>query len=245
MSLDDAQEDTSMMGAGLAKAAYAAANELDVREHAPVRAFVFMALTALDTDDRPAFYGGREALASAISAPRTTGGFKAVKNATRALVERGLVAVASKGAPGRPTKYMLLDGNGSPLKSDTARSPSPYSNSGDGERAVSNSEQGTVSDPTGPGERPQQGPLTGPPKEEDEKEEETRASAPTGTCQRHSNWNHSEPCRACAADRRSETASRDRRSLTMSERRTDCGRGNHRRLPDGTCMLCENRDHDD
>lgn len=233
------------MGAALAKAAYVAADALEIREHAPVRIFVFMALTALDTDPRPSFYAGREALAGAIAAPRTAGGFKAVKDATSALVARGLISVANKAAPGRPTKYDLLDGHGAPLKPDAARSPFPDSGSGHARGAVNNSERGTLSVETGHAQPPQRGTLTVPPKEDKEKEEEgTRVSAPPPrSCRRHPSWEHSEPCRACAADRRaSDEHRRTRPPVTMSERRVDCGPGNHRRMPDGTCMLCEDRD---
>lgn len=201
-----------MMGAALAKAAYAAADALDVREHAPVRAFVFMALTALDTDPRPSFYGGREALAAAIAAPRTASGFKVVRDATSALVARGLISVAGKAAPGRATRYDLLDGKGSPLTGNGARSASTDSETGHAEGAVNNSERGTLSVAMVHGERAQRGTLTVPPKEEEDKEEEgTRASAPptlpvdnspSRTCRRHPHWEHDDPCRACAADRR-------------------------------------------
>lgn len=113
------------MGAALAKAAYVAADALEVREHAPVRIFVFMALTALDTDPRPSFYAGREALAGAIAAPRTAGGFKAVKDATSALVARGLISVANKAAPGRPTSttYSMVTAHHSIPMRHAHRSP--------------------------------------------------------------------------------------------------------------------------
>lgn len=230
------------MGAGLVKAAYAAADELQMRDHAPVRLFVFMAVTAVDSDPQPTFYGGREALAAAIAAPRTASGFKVVRDATSALVARGLILVASKAAPGRPTRYDLLDGRGCPLTLNGARSTSPVSESGHAHRAVNNSQRSTLSVAMAHAQRAERGTVSVPPKEEEEKEEETRASAPTRSCRRHPNWEHSDPCRACANDRRAaEVQSASRAPATMSEQRPDCGPGNHRRLPDGTCILCPDR----
>ena len=73
--------------------------------------------------------------------------------------------------------------------------------------------------------------------------EEKRRETQGRTCTRHASWNHDEPCRACAADRRTEeTTTIHRPTSTMSERRIDCGPGKHRRFPDGSCMYCEHRE---
>lgn len=234
------------MGAALAKAAYAASDALEVREHAPVRVFVFMALTALDSDPRPTFYGGRDALAEAIAAPRTPAGFRAVRNAVHALTDLGLISATRKAAPGRAAHYALLDGAGSPLHPDGGRSPSSIQvatdASGDAERPVNNSQRGTLSGRNGGRSVVSTGDAERTPKEEEEEKEETRASAPARTCLRHPNWDHSERCRACGEDRRrAEAAVAARRPSTMSERRGTCPPDKHRMLEDGTCMLCEYR----
>ncbi|RKN66399.1 hypothetical protein D7252_01495 [Microbacterium sp. CGR2] len=230
------------MGAGLAKAAYVAAARAGT-DHAPTRVLVFMALVALDADPEPSYFGGRIALAESLGAPSTTSGFRAVDRAMATLSKLGLTAVASKGAPGRHTRYLLRDGTGSPLSADTPRSPSGVARTDHADRVVNNSEHTTVSGRTHHGELSEHTTVSVDLRKREEKEEETRASAPARTCRRHPSWEHSEPCRACAIDRRaaeSQTLAQTRG--TMSERRTDCGNGKHRRFPDGTCMLCEDRD---
>lgn len=233
-----------MMGAGLAISAYETADVIEFRDHAPVRLFVYMALRAVDADPRPTFYGGRESLAMALAVAPNLSGFKAVKNATRALLDRGLISVDLRGAPGRATRYALLNGNGSALSIDGERSTYPVATTGDAELAVSKSQRGTLSDPTGYAHRPERGPLSVPPRRKEDKEEEGRASAtPNRSCRIHSTWEHSKPCRACANDRRAAEATPvARRESTMSPQVLDCGTGNHRRLNDGTCLICENVD---
>ena len=102
------------MGAGLVKAAYRAAGAVKAG-HAPTRAFAFMAVTALDHDARP-LYWGRDALALALGKGPTTAGYRAVEEALRALRKLKLVEVARPSAPERPARYALLDGRGSPLQ---------------------------------------------------------------------------------------------------------------------------------
>lgn len=231
-----------MMGAGLAKAAYAAAGRAGV-DHAPTRVLVFMALVALDADPEPSYFGGREALAESLGAPATTSGFRAVDRVMSALSRVGLTVVAQKGAPGRHTRYLLRDGNGSPLAANTPRSPSGDSNSHHAHRVVSNSDHTTVNGRTHHGELSEHTTVTVDLRRREEKEEETRASAPARSCTRHPTWEHNSPCRACAADRRAaETQAASRRPATMSPDVQDCGSGNHRMLADNTCMLCTYRD---
>lgn len=229
------------MGAALAKAAYAVADALSVRDHAPVRAYVFMALTAIDSDPAPSYFGGRGSLAASMAVPATESGFRSVERAVSTLSKRGLISIASKGAPGRHTRYRLLDGAGSALSPLAPRSVSGEWGTPHAERRVNNSEHPTLSDGTPHAERPEHPTLSVDLRKKEEKEEGTRA--PSRTCQRHSSWEHGEPCRPCATDRRSsEAAAVTQRPSTMSERRTDCGRGRHRRLVDGTCMFCEHRE---
>lgn len=229
------------MGAALAKAAYAAAERAGV-DHAPARLYVFMALTARDADPLPVFYGGRDALVSALGAKRSTNGYKAAERVMSALRAHGLVSTERAGAPGRNTRYRLLDGSGVPLSS------APRSAWGDegtppAERPVNNSEHPTLSVQTPHAQRPEHPMLSVGLRKREEEEEEGRASAPPRTCRRHASWEHSDPCRACAVDRRAAEAwSQPRRPGTMSPRRKTCEPGSHRRLADGTCILCEDRD---
>lgn len=229
------------MGAGLALAAYAAADARGMRDHAPVRAFVFMALRARDDDSRPAFFAGRDALAGAMSAPRSASGYRSVERAVRTLADQGLIKTEAKGAPGRNTRYSLLDGTGNPLAINTRRSPSPVDGTPDTERPVSNSEHPTLSVQTPDAQRPEHPTLSVDLRKREEKEEE-RASAPARTCTRHSSWKDSGPCAACRNDRVSaEEFAAKRRPATMSERVIDCSPTPHRVLSDGTCMRCEQR----
>ncbi len=230
------------MGAGLAKAAYVAAARAGI-DHAPTRALVFMALVALDSDPEPSYFGGRIALAEALGAPSTTSGFRAVDRVMATLSTVGLTMVIRKGAPGRHTRYLLRDGTGSPLSANTPRSASGDRRTDHAHRVVNNSEHTTVSGRTHHGELSKHTTLSVDLRKKEEKEEETRASAPTRSCRRHPSWEHSEPCRACAADRRAaEALLATRAPATMSEQRSNCGPGNHRRLSDGSCILCIDRD---
>ncbi|GAA1733040.1 hypothetical protein GCM10009746_14150 [Microbacterium paludicola] len=249
-----------MMGAGLAKAAYAAASALEMRDHAPVRLFVYMALTALDSDPRPSFYGGRDALADALAAPQDVTGHRSVKKAVRALTAAGLIQLSGKPAPGRPGRYLLLDGRMSPLgvHGDPSGIPVAVEPAGTGtpDGSVNSAERGPLRVTTGTPEGSERGPLKGPPRRREEKEEEarTRATPPLPppitsstatprTCTVHSSWEHSIPCRACGTDRRAaETAASARRPATMSEPRGACKTGHRFDASSGYCTICGIRD---
>lgn len=231
------------MGAGLVNAAYALATADRFQDHRSMRLFVYMANRALDRDPRPSFYAGQSSMLEAIAGtdPGT------MRRSLRRLREVGYIVLDEhqRAQTGRRSTYYLEDGTGHPLQpADTSEvtrqnAPSP----GGADRPVTLPRLAGRSVPTGGADRPRLAGQNAPPKEEEEEEEETRASAPARSCRRHPNWEHSEPCRACASDRRAaETASLGRRPTTMSERLIDCGVGNHDRLPDGTCKLCENRD---
>jgi DNA-binding transcriptional ArsR family regulator len=235
------------VGAGLAKAAYAAAARSGV-DHAPARVFVFMALAPLDHDPDPAYFGGAAALATeALGRQDDDAGLRAVGRAISALRGARLVDRQGRGR-GNTVRYPLLDGCGRPLMA--GRLPSGQDTGwSDAQRPVDSPLTGrsapddrTLSVGWSDAERPTE--------EERRKEEETRASAlpvdnslPRRTCRRHESWEHSAPCRACAADRRAaEAHAVAQRPQTMSPRVLDCGVGRHKRLPDGTCIRCENRD---
>ncbi|GAA2533206.1 hypothetical protein GCM10009860_11560 [Microbacterium mitrae] len=240
-----------MMGAGLAKAAYSVAYTQGLREHAPVRVYVFMALTALDNDANPTYFAGRASLAESLAiVPGTTSAIRAVDRAVGVLANYGLISTLAKSAPGRHSRYAILDGEGNPLR---PKSPAAMDTASRGvnDHGSDTARRGL----TGDGRIPLNGrmhtgfgaehtPLSGALRKKEDKEEEGRASAtPTRSCRIHSTWEHSKPCRACANDRRAAEAAPDpRRDSTMSPRVLDCGTGNHRRLNDGTCMICENTD---
>ena len=94
------------MGARIVKAAYSAAAAANAG-HAPTRAFAYMAVTALDQDPRP-LYWGRDALALALGNGPTTAGYRAVEEALRALRNLKLVEVARPPAPERPARYASM-----------------------------------------------------------------------------------------------------------------------------------------
>ncbi|QAY59454.1 hypothetical protein ET475_05230 [Microbacterium protaetiae] len=91
-------------------------------DHAPTLVFVYMAAIALDTDRRPVFYGGRDALAGALRAPLNSNGYRSVERAVQTLTSKRVLEVAATDAPGRNTRYWLCDGAGLPLSADTRRS---------------------------------------------------------------------------------------------------------------------------
>ncbi len=167
-----------MMGAGLAKAAIAVADALELREHAPARIYFAMALTALDRDAQPTFYGGRDALVAALAARRDRAGYAAAERAVRTLVGRGLIDVAAKGVPGRPTRYRILNGRGAPLTPNTPRSAWGESESPHAEQGVNNSEHPTLNVTTPHAERAEHPTLNVGQRNREEKEESQSSTEP-------------------------------------------------------------------
>lgn len=199
------------MGIGLVKAAYDVAAARGLREHAPMRVFVYMAVSALDSDARPAYFGGRYRLAHALGAPPTSSGLKLVKQAVSALNQRGLIQLDVRPAPGREARYALLDGAGAPLRINAAPPESSDTKTGDHEGAVNSSERGTLSDPTGHPQGAQRGTLTRPLRRDGGTKEE-ESTPPPRTCTIHPDWDHDRPCRRCGHDRQA------RRSLAQPSR---------------------------
>lgn len=229
------------MGAGLVKAAYAAADAIGMREHAPMRVYLYMAVTALDSDPEPVFYGGRDALATALAAPRDESGYRTTGKAVRSLVERGLITAVGKGAPGRHARYRLLDGRGGFLTVDTGTSGSSVATATQEPQVpVNNQEQRNLTDRTQEPQVPEQRTLKFPLRRKEENKEE---APPTRTCNRHTTWDHAEPCAACRRDRvAAEAATAARRPATMSEAPSDCPSGQHQFDPiSGYCARCEVR----
>lgn len=234
------------MGAALVKAAYSVADRLGFQDHKAMRLYVFMAATALDNDPRPTYFGGPDALASALAVKDDS----TVRATIRRLKAVGLVK-ATRAHTGRQATYALMNGKGAPLGKKEAGQITPAA-------PVDNSEEtGQTAPAVDPragviraerrGDPPRRGGAPSPrPRRNEEKKEERRASAPARTCTRHPDWNHTEPCRQCGDDRRaSETFAVSRRPATMSEQRGDCPPGQHRLLADGTCMLCTYRPGDE
>lgn len=230
-----------MMGAGLAKAALVASAAAGV-PYASRCAFVYMALIARDADPKPTYFGGAAAIAEILGHANDEAGLRATRRAVTPLTRAALLEHRRRGR-GRTSLYALMDGAGLPLM--TGREPSEQTRARQDEnRPVKSGMTGRfMSD-----DRTVSGRMTGQKPssvgEEEEKEEEgTRASAPPRTCRRHPSWDHDQPCRACAIDRRAAEAWQStRRPTTMSPRLRRCEPGQHRRIADGTCMLCEDRD---
>lgn len=124
-----------MMGAGNVRLVYVYWRDLP---GGPFRLLAYMALRALDNDPSPLFWAGREELAFALGrrVPPVTDDmskrirnkhFKAVKDATSILLDRGAVSVAERPAPGRNAVYALhlaaTTGHGN-RTSNGARKPS-------------------------------------------------------------------------------------------------------------------------
>jgi hypothetical protein len=92
------------MGARLVSATYAHYG------HLPDRAFrllIYMALVCKDETKAPTYYGGREALATALGAAENEAGFHAVKRCIATLVEAGAVSREMQGYHGKRSEYRL------------------------------------------------------------------------------------------------------------------------------------------
>lgn len=189
------------MGIGLVLAAYDAAERLGL-DHAPTRVFVYMAAVALDADQRPAYWKGREALAHALGSAGANG-HRAATRALASLTTAGAVERTGAPAPGgHNARYTLLDGHGAPLR--------PIRNAG---RSAAH-DQPETQDAQPPTNAGRSAPNAGrsavltrdaqpPTEEEQEKQEEgVHESTPARTCTTHPSWDHDKPCRRCGADRK-------------------------------------------
>lgn len=143
------------MGASLVKGAYEQYPHLP--DHA-MRALVYMAVTAKDNDETPTYWGGRDALASAIGHPvvdlgdgSTESGdaadaaYRAVGRAIESLTVAKAISRAGRAAPGRNASYQLnvsieRGTSGDTRSDETQDAPRPPSN---GRRAVPSMERRT------------------------------------------------------------------------------------------------------
>lgn len=202
------------MGAGLVKAALAVADSFGL-DHAPTRLLVAMAVTAKDSDQSPAYWGGRDAQAAALG-NRGSAGHRAVTRALRALSEAGLIETVGA-APGRPARYLLLDGRGHALQAlagDEGRSPSYDAPTKDAHRPTNEGRsapnEGRSGAPTKDAYRPAQ-----------EKEEDKEEALPSRFCDRHPNGT-SAPCGPCGeARKRAEAWTPPKRPLRPHTHRFD------------------------
>jgi len=166
------------VGAGLVKAAFAVASEHSL-DHAPARLLLFMAVTALDDDPAPAFYAGRDSLATALGKSGSAG-HRAVTRALEPLTTAGLIS-SRPAAPGHPARHLLLDGHGRPLRPDAGRSASSVEVTEDAHRPSnegrSPDQRRTVTVPTRDAHRPA----------EEERINEEESAPPSRFCPQHPN----------------------------------------------------------
>src|SRR5882757_10738811 len=144
------------MGASLVKAAYEQYPHLP--DHA-MRALVYMAVTAKDNDEAPTYWGGRDALASAIGhavvdlgdgstesdGDARDAAYRAVGRAIESLTVAKAISRAGRAAPGRNAAYQLhvsieRETPGDTRSAETQDVPRPPSN---GRRAVPSMEHRT------------------------------------------------------------------------------------------------------
>lgn len=149
-----------LMGAGLVKAAFTLAKRVGL-DHAPTRLFVYMAVVAMDNDENPVYYGGRDDMARALGNDGEAG-HKAVTRALAPLTAANLTR-STKASRGRRASHYLLDGE-KPLRPEKEDAHRPVSNPelGDADRPVNNPERGTVSGRKGDGERSNAGRSASP-----------------------------------------------------------------------------------
>lgn len=173
-------------------------------DHAPTRLFVYMAVRALDSDPRPTFWEGYDAIARALGNSGSAG-HRAAGRALRTLRDAGAIETVGRPAPGsRTARYALLDGEGCPLRpvAVVGRSASGDDYSQDAHRPVnagrSAPNAGRSAGYTQDAHRPTE-----------EKEEEEEEVPPPSTCSRHPHGTR-EPCGACGAARRAAEAWRPR-----------------------------------
>lgn len=162
------------MGAGHATRVYVEWSGLPDRAF---RLLVHMALTTKDAHSEPTYWGGREALATALGLPANeASSHQSVKRAVRALVEAGAVTRVMSGYAGKRSEYRIhFPNRGS--ESDPLRGS---------EKAP---QRGSESDPPGGQKVTQRGSVSDPPRttrttEEYEEEEISPTKSPSRRAKR-------------------------------------------------------------
>lgn len=92
------------MGIRLVIAAYSSYAHLPDR---PFRLLCYMAAIAKDDDPMPVYFGGRDALATALGADKDPAGYQVVRRAISVLVMYGAVTRVAAGHNGRQSEYAL------------------------------------------------------------------------------------------------------------------------------------------
>jgi len=126
------------------------------------RLLVHMALTALDSDNPPMYWAGRDGMAAALGKDDDAAGRQAVKRALAVLKREGAVKVAEKARKSRnATRWEIVL---RPPLGDANRTPIPQQPNGNakGESTESVPQSGTESDPIGVRKKPDEGTQTVP-----------------------------------------------------------------------------------
>ena len=123
------------------------------------RLLIHMALTSLDSDNPPHYWGGREGLAAALGRPNDPAGWQAVKRATQVLVAAGAITnvrQARKNSGTNKWRINLFPGQEGGKR--TPESEAALNLRGTETASV----RGTESDPSGVRKRPHRGTESDP-----------------------------------------------------------------------------------
>ncbi|QGJ92723.1 hypothetical protein QDA04_gp53 [Microbacterium phage Megan] len=220
------------MGAGLALDAIAAARHAGLGA-VPTLLLVRFALAAVDADAEPWARLSWEERCEAICRDDdgTRGTKEAVSRATAECVRAGLLVHLDGGHRGQVSRYgVRVKGTRSARTNDAGK-------------VHAERQKGTRS--TGPKVHAQR-----VPKEEQGGAKEARARARPAACSKHPDGNSSRPCRECQAVREWNDAQPTVSAMHTVQPGVPCPEGRHKRLPDGTCLWCDDRpvtrapDHD-
>lgn len=221
------------MGARLVMVAIELAAEKGLG-HAAARLLNRMAISALDDADRPWSQLSMDELIYAMGAEPGESGKRTVMRARRELLAAGLLAPDGGGYRGSSARYDLLFSADSTILAPVAVGAFETARPAEkGGRKLSERGTKTVSK----GDEKRTDSLI-------EDFEDLEEAPPP--CPKHpSGWQHDQPCRKCAALRQHAE-----KRPTPSQQQTvrpgpenHCAPGSHKLLADGTCLLCDNRDH--
>lgn len=210
------------MGAALAIDAYQAALDAGLGA-VPTLLLVRLALAAVDSDLEPwARLSMEERCAAVGRDDLDRASREAVQRATTALVKAGLIVLLDGGNRGGVARYGLrVKGTRS------ARTLSAGKVHGDGSKGTRSVGRKVHAERV--------------PKEEQGGDKEERASAPP-TCAKHPDGNAPGPCRGCQAAREARENRPTVSGIATVQPGVPCANGQHKRLPDGTCLWCDDRD---
>lgn len=209
------------MGAGLALDAIAAAKNAGLGS-VPTILLVRFALAAVDADESPWARLSMEERCEALGRDEDGPARDAVRRAVGVLVKAGLLVHLDGGNKGGAARYAVL------VK---------------GARSARTIPDAKVRDERGKGARSARPKVRDEraPKEELGGAKEARARARPATCSKHPDGNSSRPCRECQAVREWNDAQPTASAMNTVQPGVPCPDGRHRRLPDGTCLWCDDR----